>query len=146
MILNLEKLSEHIAYIHFKMENFELAVRLINKDCYLASVDLKHAYYSVKIAEQQKFLCFEWQGKIYQFTCLPNGIAEGPRLFTNLMKPIFAKLREMGHVITRFIDDTLIAHSSFEGCYESIHATVDLLRNLGFCINFCINNWFPQDA
>lgn len=57
MILNLEKLNEHIVYIHFKMENFEQAVRLINKDCYLASVDLKHAYYSVKIAEeQQKFL------------------------------------------------------------------------------------------
>ena len=60
----------------------------------MASVDLRHAYYSVRIAEeQQKFLCFRWQGKIYQFTCLPNGVSEGPRLFTKLMKPVFATLR-----------------------------------------------------
>lgn len=136
MILNLKKLNEHINYKHFKMENFEQVIQLINKDCYMASVDLRHACYSVKIAEeQQRFLCFKWQGKIYQFTYLPNGVAEGPRLFTKLMKPVFAKLREMGHIITSFIDDTLISHSSFEGCLESIHATVELLRKVGFCIN-----------
>lgn len=136
MILNLQKLNEHIEYKHFKMENFEQAIRLINKDAFMASVDLRHAYYSVKIAEeQQKFLCFKWQGMIYQFTCLPNGVAEGPRLFTKLMKPIFATLREQGHIITSFIDDTLISHSSFEGCNQSVHATVELLRKMGFSIN-----------
>lgn len=136
MILNLQKLNEHINYKHFKMENFEQAIRLINKDAYMASVDLKHAYYSIKIAEQQqKLLCFKWQGRIIQFTCLPNGVSEGPRLFTKLMKPIFAKLREMGHVITSFIDDTLISHSSFEGCSQSVHTTVEFLRKMGFYIN-----------
>ena len=136
LILNLAKLNEHIDYKHFKMENFEQAIRLINRDAYKASVDLRHAYYSIKIAEeQQRFLCFKWQEKIYQFTCLPNGVAEGPRLFTKLMKPIFATLREKGHIIASFIDDTLISHSSFAGCCESVHATVDLLRKMGFCIN-----------
>lgn len=136
MILNLEKLNTHIPYQHFKMENFAQAIRLINKGDYMASVDLRHAYYTIKIAEeQQRFLCFKWQGRIYQFTCLPNGIAEGPRLFTKLMKPVYAKLREMGHVITSFIDDTLIAHSTLSGCFESVNATVQMLKNLGFCIN-----------
>lgn len=136
MILNLQKLNEHINYKHFKMENFDQAIRLINKDAFMASVDLKHAYYSIKIAEeQQKLLCFKWQGRIFQFTCLPNGVSEGPRLFTKLMKPIFAKLREMGHIITSFIDDTLISHSTFEGCYQSVQVTVELLRRMGFCIN-----------
>ena len=77
------------------MENFEQAIRIVNKDNYMASVDLQHTYYLVKIAEEQqrRYLCFKWQGKVYQFTCLPNGISEGPRLFTKLMKPIFATLR-----------------------------------------------------
>lgn len=88
----------------------------------MASVDLRHAYYSVRIAEeQQKFLCFRWQGKIYQFTCLPNGVSEGPRLFTKLMKPVFATLRRRGYTITSYIGDTLITHSSLEGCYECIN-------------------------
>ena len=68
MILNLEKLNKCINYKHFKMENFEQAIWLVNKGDYMASVDLRHAYYSVKIAEEQKFLCFKWQGKIYHLS------------------------------------------------------------------------------
>ena len=45
MILNLEKLNRHIDYKHFKMENFEQAVRLVNRGDYMASVDLRRAYY-----------------------------------------------------------------------------------------------------
>ena len=136
MVLNLEKLNKHIPYKHFKMENFEQAIRLINEGDFLASVDLRHAYYSVKIAEEQQcFLCFTWQGNIYQFTCLPNGISEGPRIFTKLLKPVFAALRERGFTITSFIDDTLICNSSLPGCLTVINATIDTLSKLGFCIN-----------
>ena len=58
VLLNLKKLNQHIPYIHFKMENFEQAIRLINQGDFLASVDLKHAYYSVKIAEEQQQFLF----------------------------------------------------------------------------------------
>ena len=136
LVLNLEKLNRYIPYKHFKMENFEQAISLINQGDFLASVDLRHAYYSVKIAEeQQKFLCFTWQGVTYQFTCLPNGISEGPRLFTKLMKPIFASLRQAGYIITSFIDDTLICSHSYSGCLQAIQATISLLQRLGFFIN-----------
>ena len=53
MVLNLDKLNKHIVYKHFKIKNFEQAIRLINKNDYMASVDLRHAYYSVKIADEQ---------------------------------------------------------------------------------------------
>ena len=60
MILNLEKLNKHINIKHFKMENCKQANWLVNKGDYMASVHLRHAYYSVKIAEeQQKFFCFK---------------------------------------------------------------------------------------
>ena len=57
MVLNLEKLNYHIPYKHFKMEDFEHAVKLINAGDFLASVDLRHAHYSVKIAEENKGFC-----------------------------------------------------------------------------------------
>lgn len=117
------------------MENFEQAIRLVNTGDYLASVDLKHAYYSVKIAEeQQKYLYFQWHGKVYQFTCLPNGISKGPRLFTKLMKPIFATKRTRFY-ITSFVDGTLMCSASCAGCSDCISSIVDLLRKMGFCIN-----------
>lgn len=136
MVLNLKELNKHIPYKHFKMEHFEQAIRLINAGDYLASVDLRHAYYTVKVAEeQQKFLCFQWENNIYQFTCLPNGISEGPRIFTKLMKPVFAALRGKGYSITSFIDDTLICNKSKTGCITCVTDTIALLQRLGFCIN-----------
>ena len=41
MVLNLQRLSNYLPYKHFKMENFEQAISLINKDDFLASVDLR---------------------------------------------------------------------------------------------------------
>jgi hypothetical protein len=38
----------------------------------------------------QKFLRFQWKGKNYQYTCLPNGITSAPRIFTKLMKPVYS--------------------------------------------------------
>ena len=136
IVLNLEKLNEHVAYKHFKMENFQQAIQLVSQGDFMASIDLKKAYYSVRIAEeQQKYLCFRWLDKIYKFTCLPNGFSDGPRLFTKLMKPIFSTLRKKGHIITSFIDDTLMCSSTNNGCYDSINDTIQLLQRVGFCIN-----------
>ena len=67
MVLNLKSVNNYAPYKHFKMETFEKALTLINRGMYMASVDLRHAYYSVKIAEeQQKFFRFIWQNQIYQ--------------------------------------------------------------------------------
>lgn len=137
MVLDLKRINSHIPYKHFKMENFEQAIRLVNAGDYLASVDLRHAYYSVRITpEQQDLLCFKWKDTIYKFTCLPNGVAEGPRIFTKLMKPVFAYLRKRGYSITSFIDDTLICNNSQSSCLACIEDTIVLLQKLGFCVNY----------
>ena len=136
MILNLKKLNEHIPYVHFKMENFEIALELVSKDMYFASVDIKHAYYSIPIAEEQQiYFRFIWRGKIFQFQCMPNGVASGPRYYTKLMKPVYAKLRSDGHISTGFIDDSLLGGQTRDRCIENIHATTGLMSTLGFVLN-----------
>ena len=54
MILNLKKINESVEYHHFKMDSFEKSLSLIKKGMFLASVDLRHAYYSVHIAEEHQ--------------------------------------------------------------------------------------------
>ena len=49
MILNLKLLNEAIEYIHFKMESFKSAIRMVRPGCYTASIDLKDAYYTVSV-------------------------------------------------------------------------------------------------
>lgn len=101
MILNLKNLNKHVQYNHFKMDTLQSVISLITPNCYMASVDLKDAYYSVPIAvSDQKYLKFKWGGKLYQFTCFPNGLAFCPRKFTKLMKPAYSVLITWAYKLT----------------------------------------------
>ena len=84
-ILNLKELNKFIVYRHFKMDSLKTVTDLMTQGCFMASVDIKDVYYTVPIAtEHQKYLKFMWRDKLYQFTCLPNGLASAPRIFTKL--------------------------------------------------------------
>ena len=68
MILNLKELNKSIPYYHFKMETFESALKLVKPICYFGSVDVRHAYYCVPIAEKSQIkLRFQKSGKVYQY-------------------------------------------------------------------------------
>lgn len=136
MILDLSELNKSITYRHFKMDTFETAVNLLSKDCFMASIDLRDAYYSVPIAKNhRKFLKFSWGGKFWQFKALPNGLASGPRLFTKILKPPFAVLRTMGITIVAYIDDTLLIAKCKQEATEAVAKTAALLSQLGFIIH-----------
>ena len=96
------------------MESVQTALHLMKKNCFMASIDLCDAYYSIPISQQhQKYLKFCWQGQLYQFTCLPNGLACAPRIFTKILKPVHAKLRQQGHIIFGYIDDSYLQGASY---------------------------------
>ena len=136
MILNLKKFNKNIKYEHFKMETLQTALKLVTPNCFMASIDLKDAYYSVAVdREHQKFLRFQWEDQLWQFNCMPNGLALAPRKFTKLMKPVFATLREKGHLSSAFLDDSLLLAETRVSCARNIMDTVQLLRSLGFIIH-----------
>ena len=75
LILNLKQLNESVEYHHFKMENLRNAITLMTPNCFMASIDLKDAYYSVSVNKNhRKYLRFIWKHQLFQFTCLPNGL------------------------------------------------------------------------
>ena len=136
LILNLKDFNKSVTYEHFKMENLWSATNMITKGCYMASVDLRHAYYSVPIRwEDRKYLRFEWSNRLYQFTCFPNGLSNCPRFFTKLLKPVYSHLRSQGHLSAAFIDDSYLQGKTFEECSMNIKATVELFEALGFVIH-----------
>ena len=136
IILNLKPLNEHVAYEHFKMEHLNTAVGLMEQNCFMASIDLKDAYYSISIHEDfRKFLRFYWNGKLYQFTCLAQGLSCAPRLFTKIMKPVFGKLRSEGLLSVYYLDDSLLLGQNLSSCLNNVHATTRVLEKAGFIIN-----------
>ena len=81
LIFNLKRPNEHIVYHHFKMESLKYVIQLMEKDCFMVSADFRDACYSVPMSvHAQKYLKFTRGGKLYQFTCLPNGLCCAPRL------------------------------------------------------------------
>ena len=92
----------------------------------MASIDIRHAYHTIPIAEEhQKFLRFIWKEKIFQYTCLPFGFSSDPRIFTKVLKPVFAKLSMLGFVNISYIDDILLMGNSENDCNVNVqHAII----------------------
>ena len=136
MILNLKSLNKHITHHHFKMDTVLTAVRLMKPGCFMVSIDLKDAHYSVSIhSDFQKYLKFSWRGQLYKFVCFPNGLAPCPRQFTKLLKPVFSSLRKLGHISVVYIDDTWLTSEDYNSCVNNIAETITLLDRLGFVIH-----------
>ena len=136
IILDLSVLNLEVTYIHFKMESIHTAAALMMKGCFMGSVDLSDAYYTIPIRqEDRKLLKFIWENKLYQYTCLPNGLAQAPRNFTRILKPVFAYLATKGVIAFGYIDDTFVMGCSFQECERGILLLKDILERLGFFIN-----------
>ena len=133
MILNLNDLNYSIEKKQFKMDTFLSAVYLVKQNCFLASVELRDAYYAIPIcAEFRKYLRFEWQGKLYQYTCLPNGLPSASRYFTKILKAVYSSLRSKGHLNVGYIDDSYLQGDTFEECKHNVRDSVSLFEKLGF--------------
>ena len=71
MILNLKDLNEDVEFCHFKMQTFADVLKLFKSSCYMTSLDVKDAYYTIPVVEEyQKYLKFMWKlvhniGKIH---------------------------------------------------------------------------------
>ncbi|KAJ8044060.1 hypothetical protein HOLleu_11420 [Holothuria leucospilota] len=119
------------------MDGLPSVVQLMRVNCFMASIDLKDAYYSVPIdCDHRKYLRFEWNHNVYEYTCLPNGLASAPRVFTKLLKPVFSNLRKRGFNVVGYIDDIFIKGDTFNDCEQAVKATVNLLTELGFLVHY----------
>lgn len=126
------------------MESINLACSFIKPGDFMASLDLKDAYFSIPIFQpHRKYLRFLWKGQRYEFTCLPFGYSLAPRVFTKVLKPVIATLRFRGIRLVVFIDDILVIASSAQQCSDHLAEALALLRSLGFTINFKKSNLTP---
>ena len=77
----------------------------------------------------------EWDRKLFQFTCLPNGLSNAPRKFTKILKPPLAELLKRGHISLAHLDDLYLQGQTNEQCILNVTDTVLLLHSLGFVVH-----------
>lgn len=115
------------------------------QDCFMATLDLKDAYFLIPIVKtQRKFLRFTFDGCLYEFTCMPFGLCVAPFVFTKLLKPVLAYLRSQGVSSSVYLDDFLLFGSDRMACLANVHATYNVLATLGFVLNTEKSMLIPQ--
>jgi len=76
-----------------------------------------------------------FNGTLYQYTYLPNGLSSAPRIFTKLLKPVYSTLHNKGHLSSGYINDSYLQGDTVEECQQNITDTACLFRRLGFHID-----------
>ena len=136
VIFNLKNLTPFLEKHKFKMETVKDVIHMMRPNCLFSSIDFKHAFFSVPIIpKHRKYLRFVWHGKHFQFTCLPQGLGPASRIFTKILKPVFAHLRGLGLEISGYIDDSLNVHDDDDDYSKLVMYAVHLFDKLGFTIN-----------
>ena len=126
LILNLKKFNEIVVYRHFTMENLSTVLNMVIQDCYMPSIDLADACYTVPVLSMdQKHLLFQIEGNLYKYTCLPNGLSSAARIFTKYLPNIYHKFNE---------------------CKNAVLASVKLITSLGFFIHSEKSKFFPSQV
>ena len=73
MILNLLKFKKFVNYKHFNIESINKVINLIKPNVYTASIDLKDAFFSIRIHnDHQKYLKFIFEN-LFQLASMTNG-------------------------------------------------------------------------
>ena len=133
LILNLKSLNKFIPTEHFKSEDYRVASKLITPSCFMAKLDLKNAYYLLAVHPlHRRFLRFYFNDKLFEFTCLPFGLASAPFVFTKIMRPVISLLRSKGFKSVNYLDDFLLLGPSERACVRNVMATCAVLFSLGF--------------
>ena len=74
---------------NFKMETPETIRTSLQQGEWVASIDLRDAYFHIPIQEQsRKYLRFHVKGRTYQFKALPFGLSTAPLEFTVVAKEV----------------------------------------------------------
>ena len=107
------------------MESIKQVIDIVRPNVYMASIDLKDAFYSIPIhPKHQKYLRFVVLSKIYQYTCMPNGYGPAMNIFTKVSKVPLSHLRSKGFISVVFVDDSYLQGNTYKACHHNIENTI----------------------
>ena len=136
-ILNLSELNLFVEDYKFGMITTPMLLAMVKQgDCF-SSVDLKDAYFHVPVFEgDRKYLRFRFEGRSYQYNCLPFGYKLAPITFTRVVKAALGVLMRLGIRLVWYIDDLLVLADSPELCMAHTLLLMQYLQYMGFAINW----------
>ncbi|CAC5371373.1 unnamed protein product [Mytilus coruscus] len=125
-----------------RFQTLDEASKLATPNCYMAKVDLKIAYRSVKLSSQsQEVTGLRWtfpDGTEYTFydTKLPFGSKFAHHIFHRLSQAVRRMMSRRGFTIIAYLDDFFICETTKQRCIHALNILLALICKLGFMINW----------
>ena len=103
--------------------------------CYITSIDLSKAFWQIPLKESsRKWTAFQFQSKVYQFTCVPYGFKNSLSAFITSLDTVLGD-DETSDYVVMYVDDILIHSSNFADHLVHIDQVFDRLTAARFTIN-----------
>ena len=128
-VIDLSHLNDFVQLTPFKMETVASVLLSVREGDFLASLDLKDAYFQIPIhGSSRKLLRFMSEGTVYQFKALCFGPVDcSPGLYQSLRGGVGLGSAR-GIRLLRYLDDWLVLSSSEKKAKESIRELLSLCR------------------
>ena len=144
-ILNLKPFNKYLPKQHFKMETLQGILPSLSKGLWLASLDLKDAYFHIPMhRDTWKFLRFSIAGRQFQYRVLPFGLSPAPLVFTRVVQALISHLRERGVRIHAYLDDLLVLETNPLRLSLILRVVVSTFVQAGFTINLKKSDLSPS--
>ena len=135
-MIDLSRLKEFVHLTRFKMETVASVLLSVREGDFIASQDLKDAYFQIPIHPSSwKLLRFTSEGTVYQFRALCFGLSTAPQVFTRVFAAVSVWAHSHGIRLLRYLDDWLILASSEREAKQAVQSLLSLCRTLGIVIN-----------
>ena len=132
---------------HFRMDSLRVLRDLARPGDWLVKLDLASAYLVCPIHPHARpAFRFKTLGQSWQFRTLCFGLRSAPRVFTRLLRPVFALLRREGIRLLSFIDDVCVLASSPLEAVQHGQRVVELLIQLGFLVHLTKTDLVPRQS
>lgn len=130
--------NSYIDLDHYKYVTVDDAANLCQPDCWLAKVDLKHAYRSVGTHPASWRVtgmswCFSGsKAPTYLYDKrLPFGARASPMIFHRLTQAVCRIMANKGYTVLAYLDDFLIIEPTHLRCRAAFYTLINLLQSLG---------------
>ena len=144
-VIDVSALNRFVDLTKFKMETPASVLESVRPGDFMASIDLKDAYFQIPIhPSSRKYLRFVWEGKTYQFKALCFGLSSAPQVFTRVMAPVSVWAHQHGVRLRRYLDDWLISNETRDGLIQDTEWLLQLCSTLGIVVNHEKSNLEPS--
>ena len=135
-VIDLSPLNEFIQQTPFRMETPSSVLLTVRKNDFLASIDLRDAYFQIPVhLSSSKLLRFVSNDTVYQFKALCFGLPTAPQVFTRVFATVSSWAHARGIRLLRYLDDWLILSPSERKTRQHVNQLLSLCRSLGIVVN-----------